>query len=51
MTRYTIRFPDDLYEQVKTAAAAQRRSAHEEILWLIERGLETPPTTSDSPTA
>jgi hypothetical protein len=39
MVHYSIRFPDDLYELVKSAAAEDDRSIHGEILHLIRRGL------------
>jgi hypothetical protein len=39
ITRYTIRLPNDLYDRIKAAAEADRRSAHEEILWLLEKAL------------
>lgn len=39
MKRTLVSFPDDLYGKLKTAAAAERRSVHSEILCLIERGL------------
>jgi hypothetical protein len=39
MPNYSIRFPEDLYELVKAAAAEDDRSIHGEILWLLRRGL------------
>jgi plasmid stability protein len=39
MKRSLISLPDDLYSKLKTAAAAERRSVHNEILCLLERGL------------
>ena len=41
MVDYTIHVPDEVYEQIKQAAARDQRSIHREILWLIKRGLET----------
>jgi hypothetical protein len=36
-----LSIPDDLYAKLKAAAAAERRTVANEILCLIERGLET----------
>jgi hypothetical protein len=45
MVNYTLRIPDEMYEQIKTAAERDRRSIHAEMLWLIEQQLHglTPP--------
>ena len=40
MKNFNIRLPDNLHERLKQAAADDRRSAHAEILWLIEKGLD-----------
>jgi predicted DNA-binding protein len=37
---FNIRLPDDLHERLVKAAAEDKRSAHSEILWLIENGLD-----------
>jgi hypothetical protein len=39
-TSYTLRIPDELYEQIKQAAERDQRSTHGEILWLISQGLQ-----------
>lgn len=39
MIRYTVRFPGDLYDQLKAAAERDHRSIHAEVLWLLERAL------------
>lgn len=38
MVSYTLRIPDELYEQIKQAAEGNERSIHGEILWLIRQG-------------
>lgn len=38
---HSLRFPDDLYDRIKAAAARDRRSVHAEILTLLERALES----------
>jgi plasmid stability protein len=50
MTKYTMRFPDELYARLKAAAAADRRSIHEEVLWLLETALTSrnAPASPDS---
>jgi hypothetical protein len=48
MTRYTIRFPTDLYARVKHSAEENRRSVHAEILWLLERALDVGATVGAS---
>ena len=40
MIHHSVRFPDDLYDKIKTAAAAERRSVHAEILTLLERAVD-----------
>ena len=41
MATVTVRIPDDLYDTVKAAAERERRSINSELLWLIEKGLDT----------
>jgi len=45
MVNYTLRIPDETYEQIRAAADQARRSIHAEILWLLEQQLAglTPP--------
>ena len=33
----SLRLPDELHEQLKTAAKRNRRSLHAEILWRLEQ--------------
>ncbi len=49
MKNFNIRLPDDLHERLVKAAAEDKRSAHSEVLWFIEHGLDerrvnAPPT-------
>ena len=40
MATLTIKnFPDELYEQIKTSAAVNRRSINQEVIYLIEQVL------------
>ena len=39
MTNYTLRIPEELYEEIRQAAESDERSIHGEILWLIGQGL------------
>jgi len=39
MKRSLLRLPDDLHRKLKAAAGRERRSLHDEILVLLERGL------------
>jgi hypothetical protein len=39
-TKISLRIPDPLYARVKAAAGQDRRSAHAEILTLIETALD-----------
>jgi hypothetical protein len=47
ITRFTLRLPETLYAQVKASARRERRSIHGQMLWLIERGLESTSTGHD----
>ncbi|MFF9474483.1 Arc family DNA-binding protein [Streptomyces roseolus] len=50
MINYTVRFPDDLYDRIRTQATADRRSIHAELLHLLEVGLSAvAPETPDRP--
>ena len=40
MAEYKVRMPDELYERVTQAAAADRRSINSELLVLIESALD-----------
>jgi hypothetical protein len=40
-TRMTVRLPTALAARLRQAAARDRRSVHAELLWLLERGLDT----------
>lgn len=40
MKQMNLRLPDDVYEQVKAHAEAERRSIHAQLLWLIEKALK-----------
>ncbi|MET8864676.1 Arc family DNA-binding protein [Nonomuraea sp. NPDC004580] len=40
MVRFTLRIPDDLYEQVAESAATSRRSLNAQVLWLLEQALQ-----------
>lgn len=39
MINHSVRFPEDLYGEIKDAAERERRSVHGEILTLLERAL------------
>jgi hypothetical protein len=45
--RFTLRLPEALLGQVRAAAKRDRRSVHGQLLWLIERGLESADDDSD----
>ena len=38
--RISLRLPDDLHKQLKTAAESDRRSLHAEIIHRLEQSLE-----------
>ena len=40
MANLSIRIPDDIHQQAKAAAEADRRSLNQEIIWLLEAGLQ-----------
>jgi hypothetical protein len=50
MKTISLHLPDDLHAQVKAAAENDRRSAHGELLWLIERGLAERDATAPTET-
>jgi hypothetical protein len=39
MVSYTLRIPDELYQQIKQAAERDQRSIQGQILWLVGQGL------------
>ena len=39
MVRYTIRMPDEMHERLRWLAFKERRSQHEIVLELLEKGL------------
>jgi hypothetical protein len=39
--RVSLRLPESLHERVLAASKAEHRSLHGELLYLIERGLDT----------
>jgi hypothetical protein len=41
MKQMNLRLPEDIYEQVKARAEAERRSIHAQLLWLIETALKS----------
>jgi len=41
MVNYSLRLPDELHAKIKAAAERDRRSIHSEILWLLERSLNS----------
>jgi hypothetical protein len=41
MSITSLRIPDDLLNKVKAEAERTHRSMNSELLWLIERGLES----------
>lgn len=40
MKKFTLRLPMDLYEQIVASAAANQRSIHGQILWLLRNALD-----------
>lgn len=39
--RVTVRFPDELYDRIKTAAQHDQRSIHGQVLWLLSQALDS----------
>ncbi|HXF03576.1 MAG TPA: Arc family DNA-binding protein [Arthrobacter sp.] len=40
MKNFNMRLPDEIHERLVKAAAADKRSAHAEVLLFIEKGLD-----------
>jgi len=40
MIRFMVRFPDETHARLKVLAARDRRSMHEQLVWLVERALD-----------